>query len=251
VVFRGWQKTSLIEVPGRIATVLFVGGCNLRCPWCHNPELALGRAGDGGIEEEQVIAHLERSRKWCQAVAVTGGEPCLSPGLEGFLRRVRALGLLAALETNGTRPQVLARLLEQGLLDYVALDVKAPRDAALYGRATGAVLPDVVEQVCASLRLLAASDVEVELRTTAVPGLHGRAELLAVAQWLRSLGGLPAPGDAAPQAAVARAAASRRWVLQPFIPRRTLDPSLSSLPPFSRQVLEDVAREVGAGVEVR
>ena len=239
-MFRGWQKTSLIEVRGRIATVLFVGGCNLRCPWCYNPDLALGRAGEGGIEEAQVLAHLERSRKWCQAVAVTGGEPCLSPGLESFLRKVRELGLIAALETNGTHPQVLARLLEQRLLDYVAVDVKAPPDAELYGRASGVKSPDVVGRVGSSLRMLAAADVEAELRTTAVPGLHGREELLAIGQWLRSSGWLPPP-----------AGCRRRWVLQPFAPGRSLDPAFASLRPYPRDLLEEVAHQVGPGAEVR
>ena len=175
VVFRGWQKTSLIEFPGRIATVLFVGGCNLRCPWCYNPDLALGRAGEGGIEEAQVLAHLEGSRKLYQAVVVTGGEPCSSPGLEGFLRKVRELGLLAGLETNGTHPGVLARLLEQRLLDYVAVDIKAPPDAELYGRVTGAAMPDVVERVSASLRLLAAAETAGRHRSRAAHDGRARA----------------------------------------------------------------------------
>jgi pyruvate formate lyase activating enzyme len=244
VVFRGWQRTSLIEFPGRIATVLFTGGCNLRCPWCYNPDLALGRAGEGGIEEEQVLARLAGSRKLYQAVVVTGGEPCLSPGLEDFLRRTRDLGLLAGLETNGTRPRVLARLLEQGLLDYVALDVKAPPDAALYARATGGDSRGVVEQVSESLSLLVASTVEAELRTTVVPGIHGREELLAIAAWLAAAGW---PVGGAPRAAAPR----RSWVLQPFVPGRTLDPKLAAAGPPPRELLEAVAAEAGPGVELR
>ncbi len=245
MVFRGWQKTSLIEYPGRVATVLFTGGCTLRCPWCYNPELALGRAGEGEIEEEEVLARLSGSRKLYQAVVVTGGEPCLSPGLEDFLRRTRDLGLLAGLETNGTRSGVLARLLEQGLLDYVALDIKAPPDAASYARATGAASDGVVEQVSASLSLLIAAAVEAELRTTVVPGLHGREELLAIAAWL-SAAGWPVGG-----AARAAGAPRRRWVLQPFVPGRTLDPKLAAAAPCPRELLEEVAAEVGPGVELR
>ncbi len=244
MVFRGWQKTSLIEYPGRIATVLFVGGCNLRCPWCYNPELALGRTGEGGIEEEEVLAHLAASRKLYQAVVVTGGEPCLSPGLEDFLRRIKGFGLLAGLETNGTRPRVLARLLEQGLLDYVALDIKAPPDADSYRRAAGVPSADVVEQVCASLSLLIAAAVEAELRTTVVRGLHGRRELLAIAAWLSAAGW---PVGAARRDGGAR----RRWVLQQFVPGRALDPELARAAPCPRELLESVAAEVGAGVELR
>lgn len=225
--------------------MLFVGGCNLRCPWCYNPELALGRSGEGGIEEAEVLAHLADRRKLYQAAVVTGGEPCLSPGLEGFLRAVRELGLLAGLETNGTQPQVLARLLEQRLLDYVAVDVKAPPDAALYGRAAGVGSADLVERVSASLRLLAAADVEAELRTTVVPGLHGRGELLAIAQWLRAVGWLAGSGERGP------GGRPRHWVLQSFVPGRSLDPALGSLPPCPRQLLESVAREAGPGVELR
>jgi pyruvate formate lyase activating enzyme len=245
VVFRGWQHTSLIEYPGRIATVLFAGGCSLRCPWCYNPALALGRADEGGIEEDAVLARLAGSRKLYQAVVVTGGEPCLSPGLEGFLRRTRHLGLLAGLETNGTRPRVLARLLEQGLLDYVALDIKAPPDAGAYARATGADTDGVVEQVSASLSLLIDSAVEAELRTTVVPGIHGREELLAIAAWLAAAG-WPVGG-----AARAADAPRRRWVLQQFVPGRTLDPKLAAAAPCERELLEAVAAQAGPGVELR
>ncbi len=243
MVFQGWQKTSLIEFPGRIATVLFVSGCNLRCPWCYNPQLALGRAGEGAIGEAQVLAYLDGNRKLHEAVVVTGGEPCLSCGLESFLRKVRERGLLTGLETNGTHPQTLARLLEQRLLDHVALDVKAPADAELYSRATGVPSADLVERVSASLRLLACAAVDGELRTTVVPGLHGREELMAIAAWLRSAGW---PGG---DRGAGRPA--RRWVLQPFVGGRTLAPAVSTEPSCSRELLERLARGLGEGVEVR
>ena len=149
----GYLPTSFLDWDGRVAAAVFTRGCNLRCPFCHNPELVLGRSES--LDPEEILGDLRRRRDFLDGVAVSGGEPCLQSGLASFLRRVVDLGLGVKLDTNGTLPQVLEPLLEEGLVDQVALDVKAPW--GLYDRLSG---------------------VDYELRTTWVPALLSEADLL-------------------------------------------------------------------------
>ncbi|HEC35543.1 MAG TPA: anaerobic ribonucleoside-triphosphate reductase activating protein, partial [Anaerolineae bacterium] len=168
VELKGWARTSLIDFQDHIATVLFTGGCNFRCPICHNCDLVLRPGELPDLSEAEVWAFLARRRGLVDGVVITGGEPTLQPDLIPFLRRLREQGLDIKLDTNGYRPDVLERLLSAGLVDYVAMDVKAPPEKypLLAGRA------DVdVALVQRSIGLLRDSGVLYEFRTTVVPGL--------------------------------------------------------------------------------
>jgi pyruvate formate lyase activating enzyme len=235
VTFKGWQKTSLIEYPGKVATVVFAGGCSFRCPYCYNSGLVLAPGEIPDLDGEVVLSYLSGSRRLYQAVMVSGGEPTLSPGLPDFLARVGRLGLLRGLSTNGSRPQVLGELLERSLLEYVAMDVKAPLDWEAYRRAAGLQEGDrpVLDRVRESIALLLQAAVEVEFRCTAVPGLHSARDLLAIAGSLRG---------------------ARRLALQAFRPGPTLEPGLSSVGPYPEQTLRAVAEQACGwlpSVEVR
>jgi len=185
------QPLSLVDYPGRPATVLFVAGCNFRCPFCHNPELVIPVAcGRPPRAWSELLASLRRSRWLIDSVVVTGGEPLLQPQLPRALRALRAQGLRVKLDTNGSRPDLLAPLLEEGLLDYVAMDVKAP--LARYDELAGVrVDTAAIER---SIRLLRRFAPDYEFRTTVAPTL-AFAELLRIA-WCVS--------------------GARRFVLQPF-----------------------------------
>lgn len=225
MVWKGWMRTSLIDFPGRIATVLFVGGCNFRCPMCHNADLVV-RAGElPDVPEEEVWAFLERRQGLIDGVVVTGGEPTLHKDLPAFLRRVREKGLAIKLDTNGYRPEVLRALVDEGLVDYVAMDVKAPPEkyALLSGRA------DLdLTRVEESIRILLEGRVDYELRTTVVPGWLDAEDVEAIARWI---------------------AGACRYVLQAFRPTRTLDPELERLPPCRPDRLEAMRPRVEPWVD--
>ncbi len=214
---KGWVRTSLIDYPEHIACVLFTGGCNLRCPPCHNAELVLRPAELPSLPEEEVWEFLARRAGLLDGVVLTGGEPALQRDLLPFLRRLRALPLAIKLDTNGFFPDVLAAALAEGLLDYVAVDIKAPpaKYALLAGRPGLDLAP--LER---SLGLLRAGAVAYELRTTVVPGLLVDEDVAAIARWIS---GAP------------------RYFLQQFRPVGTLDPALQSAVPYAIDRLREMA----------
>ena len=125
----GWQKLSLIDYPGKMAAVIFLAGCNLHCHYCHNRQL--WDKSQNTLLFDEILNELRRRVGWLDAVVVSGGEPTVSPDLLPVLRKLRQLGLLIKLDTNGTHPEVVCRVVEEGLVDYVALDVKAPAEKHL------------------------------------------------------------------------------------------------------------------------
>ena len=179
----GLQKMTLLDYPGKVACTLFLQGCNYRCPFCHNSEL-LCRDGEEFMTEEAFLAFLNKRTGLLDGVCVSGGEPTLYAGLEEMLRRIKALGFAVKLDTNGSRPDVLKTLVEKGLVDHVAMDVKnGPRQ---YAETTG--IPGVsLERIEESLRFLLSDAVSYELRTTVVEPLHDETSILEMGQWLQSL----------------------------------------------------------------
>ena len=178
----GLQKLTLLDYPGHTACTVFTGRCNFRCPFCQNASLVLRPETLAVIPEEDVFAFLEKRRGLLDGVAVTGGEPTLQPDLPGFLRRVKAMGFSTKLDTNGARPEVLRALLEEGLADYVAMDVKS--SPAGYARCAGVSSETLLEAVKESAALLESSGVDHEFRTTAVKGLHSPEDFEAIGAWL-------------------------------------------------------------------
>jgi len=226
---RGWMKTSLIDYPGKIATVLFTSSCNFRCPYCQNSELVLHPDGLPEIDPAEIFQLLTRRRGLVDGVAITGGEPTLQKGLDDFLRKARELGLAIKLDTNGYRPQVLRELLEQGLLDYVAMDVKAP--LAKYSLAAG--VPVDGRRIEESVRLVLSSGMEHEFRTTVVPGIVAPEDVEEIARLIAGAG---------------------KYVLQQFRPQGTLDPHYREIAPYPAQMLLEMAQVAGrwiGEVEVR
>lgn len=177
----GLQKMTLLDFPGRVACTVFTGGCNLRCPFCHNASLVLPERAGGETDEAQVLRFLEKRRGMLEGVAVTGGEPLLHADLPDFLRKLRAMGYAVKLDTNGTFPDRLRAVVEEGLADYVAMDVKnAP---LLYGRTAGLRDFDLTD-VERSRDFLLTGRVAYEFRTTVVRGLHTAESLCAAARWI-------------------------------------------------------------------
>ena len=176
----GLQKLTLLDFPGRIACTVFLSGCNLRCPFCHNASLVLPRGELGGTTEDELLAFLQKRRGRLQGVCVTGGEPTLYPDLPDLLRKIRLLGYEVKLDTNGTNPQMLRALLEEGLADYVAMDIK--NSPARYTETCGGV--EVLDKVRESAALLMQSGVDYEFRTTLAHPLHTAEDAESIGQWL-------------------------------------------------------------------
>ena len=187
----GFQKTTLLDYPQHVAATVFTGGCNFRCPFCHNAGLAMANiklpdsnVDDNVFPEEEVFAHLKKRRNILDGVCITGGEPTLQPDLEEFIGRIRALGYKVKLDSNGYCPDILRKLLERGLLDYIAMDVKASK--ANYARAAGldGGTGFSIERIEDSVALIKGSGIAYEFRTTAVKGLHTVEEFDDIARWL-------------------------------------------------------------------
>ena len=181
MLISGLQKLTLLDYPGTVACTVFTGGCNFRCPFCHNASLVLPEELNRSSEEEQVLAFLKKRAGILDGVAVTGGEPLLHPDMPAFLEKVRALGYRIKLDTNGSFPDRLMEIVKAGLVDRVAMDIKnAP---ALYAETVGLECFDLAP-VERSKDFLLSGAVEYEFRTTVVRGLHTRESLLQAAQWI-------------------------------------------------------------------
>ncbi len=220
----GWHGTTLVDYPSRVASILFLAGCNLRCPFCHNPGLVLPDLIDPGaaVEFDEILKKLFQRRDFISGVVFTGGEPLMQPDLAEAIAAVREMGLAVKLDTNGTVPERLGEVLP--LVQYVALDLKT--SPARYPEATGGLCD--FSGVQTTLDLLRASGVSYELRTTVVPGLVGLEEIAALVPLVR---GAPL------------------YALQPFVSRGTLDPAFSGLAAVHPPLVKEMADLLRASVQ--
>ncbi len=178
--FSGIQKLTLLDYPEKVACTLFLGGCNLRCPFCHNGSLVT--SPEHSIDEGEILAFLQKRIGMLDGVCITGGEPLLHPDLDRFIAQVKDMGYAVKLDTNGCFPRQLQGLLEANLLDYVAMDIK--NSPASYPKTVGVPGFDVspVEQ---SIGLLMSWDIPFEFRTTVVQEFHTAQDFQAIAQWIK------------------------------------------------------------------
>jgi pyruvate formate lyase activating enzyme len=229
VGIKGFQGTSLLDFPGRIASLVFLGGCNLSCPFCHNPALVEAPEDLPDYPLELLFEELEQRHAFIDGVVISGGEPTLYPGLLSFMRRIKGMGLQVKLDTNGLLPEVLAEVMQQGLADLVALDLKtAPgRYRELHN---GPVDSAALER---SVALLLQGSVASEFRTTCVPGLVQEEDIRQLGALLRG---------------------AQSWVLQQFVPHHSLADAYRSLDPYPAARLEafsELAREFVPNVVLR
>lgn len=229
----GLQKLTLLDYPGRVACTVFLDGCNFRCPFCHNSQL-LEADAKALMDPEALLAFLKKRRGILEGVCITGGEPTIHSELPDLLRSIRALGYAVKLDTNGYRPEVLARILAEGLADYVAMDIKNGPD--FYGGTVGLSAPELgrIEQ---SILLLMDSGIDYELRTTLARPLHSEASICSMAAWLEGIG---------------QGRRIKRLFLQPFVDRETVPVSgLSAPEPEEIRTFEDILKQCSESVETR
>lgn len=214
---KAWLPTSLIEWEGRLSCSVFLGGCNFRCPFCHAADLVLRSGELGSVPLSEVLTHLEEREGWVDGVVVSGGEATLQPGLPKLIETLRGSVGAVKLDTNGSRPRVVEALIDGGLIDCVSMDVKAPLGPA-YSAAAGVAVD--CEAVGASIELIRSRGIEHEFRTTVVPGLHTRDDVVGIA---RELG------------------RTETLILQQFAPLQCLDPTYLDRRPYSRVQLREMA----------
>lgn len=208
----GLQRLSLIDYPGKLCATAFTAGCNFRCPYCYNVDIVLNHQGMETMPEGEVLNFLYQRKGFLDGLCVGGGEPTLHNELYTFLYKVKSVGYLVKLDTNGSKPKRLNKLMEERVVDYVAMDVKAPLRR----------YPEVVrykvdiEAVAKSIKLLRRGSVDHEFRTTVVPGLLDGDDIEEIAQTL---------------------AGSKRYVIQQFRPGRTLCPEFGEVKPYSENEL--------------
>lgn len=225
--FSGWQKTSLIEYPGKISTVVFTGSCNFRCPFCYNVDLVLNPEKLPPIDESTVLEYLEQNRGLYHAVVVTGGEPTMHKELPKFLGKVKKLDFLVGLETNGTNPMMIERLIKNRLVDFVSLDIKAPLAWEKYKKAAGISDKRLFESVKKSVKILLGSNVDYEFRTTVVPKIHTEKDIVDISRQIKG---------------------AKHYVLQQFLPKNTIDEKFSKATPFRVEKLLNLRLKIKKNV---
>ncbi len=216
---KGFIENTLLDYPGKIASVIFLGGCNFRCPFCQNPALVLRPQDEPDIPEEQILSYLAKpeSKKWIDGVCISGGEPTIHADLPEFIRKLKKLGYLVKLDTNGTNPKKLEELYKEKLLDFVAMDIKSP--LGKYSQTVCA--PVSQESIQKSVDLIRASGVDYEFRATAVPGLFSKEDAIAIGKWLSG---------------------SKAFYLQQFRSVATVDPSFEGRGHFHAQTMGEFAQ---------
>ena len=175
----GFEKLSMVDFEGHLCATVFTGGCNFRCPFCQNADL-VNVTNLEQYNEDEIFAHLEKRKNVLDSVCISGGEPTLNPDLKNFIQKLKQRGLLVKLDTNGTKPDLLKELIDEGLVDYVAMDVK--NSPALYPKTAGAIVDK--DDVGKSVELLKSNVVPYEFRTTLVSGHHSNESIEEMGKWL-------------------------------------------------------------------
>jgi len=219
---KGFIPTTMLDWDGMLASTVFLPRCNLRCPFCQNPELVLHPETLETVPMSEVRDFILDREGWIEGVCITGGEPCMHADLPELCSELKSLGVGVKLDTNASFPDALDRLIRDGLVDYVAVDIKAPPEPAAYRVATGCDRSDLLNDVLRGVEVLRGSDVGREFRTTVVPMLHGPEEVARIAEFL---------------------AGEELFVLQHFSPKATLDPRFSELRPFTEDDMAGMLEE--------
>jgi len=215
----GLQKFTLIDYPGRIAATVFFCGCNFRCPWCYSSELVLPEKikKQPKTSEKEFFKFLKERKGLLEAVTICGGEPCLNKNLPQFCKKIKKLGYGIKLDTNGSNPKMLKDLIDKKLIDYVAMDIKAPKEK--YNKVTGAKVD--IEKIQKSIDILKQGNVDYEFRSTVVPSVHSKEDILAMAKWISG---------------------AKKYYLQNFRPEKTIDPKFEKIKPYPKEFLLEIQK---------
>lgn len=224
MIISGVQKTTFIDYPGKIASTLFLAGCNFRCPFCHNRNLVLNEKWLEQISPQEVLAFLKKRRKYLEGVCITGGEPLIYNDLPKFLRAIKGLGYDIKLDTNGTNPRLLREILEADLLSYLAMDIKGSWDR--YNDVSGVEVNQ--DKIKASIDLIINSGLDYEFRSTILPRFHSESDIEKMAKMIKG---------------------AKLYYLQNFVARNTLDKAFLNERSFDNEEMARLAKIAGRYIE--
>ncbi|MEA3379123.1 MAG: anaerobic ribonucleoside-triphosphate reductase activating protein [Nanoarchaeota archaeon] len=215
----GLKKTSLIDYPGKIVSTIFIGGCNFRCPFCHNPDLVFNSAKE--IDLNDIFLHLEKRKNLIDGVCITGGEPTIYPELQELLKKIKEKDFLIKLDTNGSNPKLLKQIIKEKLVDFIAMDIKSSFER--YHEAAGTeVNLDAIKE---SITIIKDSNIAYEFRTTMVPKFISKNDFIKICEGLAGI---------------------KNFRIQQFNPNNEMiDSECKSLIPYSIETLKDLKEKAG------
>lgn len=225
---KGFIDTSFVDWDGEVASVVFTPGCNFKCPYCYNHELVFDPQGYPNVPRDHIFSFLDEHADFIDGVVIIGGEPTIHPGLVEFCRSLKDKGLKVKLDTNGTNPDIMKELLDENLVDYVAMDVKAPLNQDKYSRVVGKKVNGEVAKIKETIQVVISSGVDHEFRTTVVPTFHETQDIEDIAKTLKD---------------------ANRYVLQKYAPLNIRGDSLDGIPSPSDEEMEDLATAARQYVE--
>jgi len=215
---KGFIGVSLIDWDGKVSSVIFLPSCNLRCPFCYNTKLVLQSSQMPTVPLEKILNYLKKNRGWIDGVVITGGEPTIHKDLPTLCQEIKKLDFLLKLDTNGTNPKMIRTLIDKGLIDYVAMDVKAPFTEEKYSKASGANTTALLVKIEQTTQTLLEGGIDYEFRTTLVPTLHTKSDIREICEKIKCC---------------------KKYVLQNFrADVETIDPSFQKLKPFLNAEIE-------------
>ena len=223
----GLQKVTLIDYPARIACTVFLTGCNFRCPWCYSRELVLAEEikKQPKIPKKEFFEFLKSRKGLLDGVVICGGEPTLNQDLPDFTKEIKKLGYLVKLDTNGSNPKMLKKLIDNKLVDYVAMDVKLPKEKYPIIFKGKVKIKDIEE----SINILKKGKIDYEFRTTVVPTVLEKEDIVKIAEWLKG---------------------AKKYYLQNFRPEKTIDPEFEKIKPYSEEYLLAIQKAISPFFEI-
>lgn len=226
------EKFTLIDYPGKLACTVFCVGCNFACPWCYNSEIVLPEKTKKKslIPEKELLFFLKERKDFLEGVCLCGGEPTVYPDLPEFAKKIKDLGYQIKLDTNGSNPKILEKLIKDGLVDYIAMDIKAPKDK--YKEIIGNVqnFGEIIENIEKSINILKESKIDYEFRTTVVPILLQKDDILKIARWISP---------------------SQKYFLQSFQPKdTTIDADFGEVKPYPQDYLVEIKQAIEPFFEI-
>jgi len=223
----GFQKLTLIDYPGRIAATVFLTGCNFRCPFCYSSELVLPEKikNQPKISEKDFFIFLKERKELIEGIVLCGGEPTISKGLTPLIKKIKKMGFSVKLDTNGSDPKLLKTLIDKKLVDYIAMDIKGPKER--YNNFSGTKAD--VKKIQKSIDILKEGKVDYEFRSTIVPTLHKREDVIEMAKWIRG---------------------AKRYYLQNFRSEKTIDPKFEKIKPYPQEYLLEIQKAISPFFEI-
>lgn len=227
MIIGGLQKLTLIDYPGKIACTVFLTGCNFRCPWCYSSELVLPEKikKQPKISEKDFFSFLEQRKELLESVVLCGGEPTINKDLPEFSRKIKKLGYAVKIDTNGSNPEMLKDLIKKKLIDYIAMDVKLPREK--YEKILGREAK--LKNIEKSISLLKENKIDYEFRTTLVPTVLKKEDVIKIAKWISP---------------------AKKYYLQNFRAEKTIDPKFEKVKPYPDKYILDIAKKISPFFEI-